>query len=445
MARLNRDGLDEQWWDPYQSPEQDPQGTTDPMADQLSGIFDPGRVSAQSYAEDDPQGGDPAPAPAPTPAPTPAPAPSPTPAPAPDTSTGGGSGYSFNPNTAGIDTRVDASGNPSALFRGWRWDPATFRYVQDAGQNQTSDWLYDYSNLKGDLSSKTLLPLANFLAYGSDKNASGFYSDAYSKDPGYWYKRALGMGGSGADAAKYGPWAGGDPNAERAGAAATALQGPNVKGTTPGGSNVHDSLTDLLLRIMGGVANRQDPNSGLRSSMLSKFNSLMDEYGRPVDENDPIIRSNAEAYHGVQARKLNDYRERMAERAHAEGVPTGAFDAALGNAEMSAGRDEAQFTTGLMGNERQSRRSALANILSQSGAYLSDQDRMALQDKISTIDEALRSEGIDNAFELGTGSLENQKTQTSNQNTQFYDELANRISGNANSLDSLLLSLLLGH
>lgn len=62
------------------------------------------------------------------------------------------------------------------------------------------------------------MDLANQNAYGGTikQTDPAYWMEMWKKDPAYTWERLMGRGAGGADAAKYGPWAGGDPNAEGA-------------------------------------------------------------------------------------------------------------------------------------------------------------------------------------------------------------------------------------
>jgi hypothetical protein len=153
-----------------------------------------------------------------------------------------------------------------------------------------------------------------------------------TNDPGYWAGRIAQTGGIN-NQSQQDYWTGRFMTPEGAfndtqgggGAAAPAGQ-PGV------GNNIHDALSSFLMQMFGG---RTDPNAAFRSNLMGQFSNLMGKYSQPVSADDPIIRANADAYHGTRARNLQALQESMAERAHAEGVPTGAFDSAVGNATQT--------------------------------------------------------------------------------------------------------------
>lgn len=194
-------------------------------------------------------------------------------------------------------------------------------------------------------------------------------------------------------------------------------RGPEGAGssTPAGGSQVNDVLSGLLTKLFGAGA--ADPNAALRKQLSDKFGSLMDQYSQPVNPDDPTIRATTDAYHGIEARNLSNYGEMAAERAHAEGVPVGAFDSAIGNATSAAGRDEAANLGTRMTNETNARRAALGGVLGQASNFSNVSDDQKLREELAVLSDA-------------TG------------NQQFYDSMAAGMGGQNNELDKLILTLL---
>lgn len=281
-------------------------------------------------------------------------------------------------------------------------------------------------------------------------------------DPNYWYDKINGDPNGAGSAWDY--WVG-LMNNEGGDNASPDPSSPGVTAPRGGGGGAASApdtsaLSSFLMNWLTGQSTQQ---SGARSSLLQRLLSQADELSKPVTADDPNIRAASDAYHGTLARSVNDYRTRAAERAHAEGVGSGAFDAQIGNAEMGAGRSEANFTTGLMNTELQSRRTQLSSMLAQAGSLLSAQDAADIQSKIAAIDGILGKQnantsavGVDNAFSLGTsgqdltkllglGSLDLQKLGIGNQNNQFYDKFGADNAFNSAQLEYLYKALGLAH
>lgn len=248
---------------------------------------------------------------------------------------------------------------------------------------------------------------------GADPSLSG--------NPDYWVDAINKRGGLNAGNTQYWQDASVGPNAffnnpGREGTSAPPAAGGG--GATSGG-NLRDLLTQL---IMGG----KDPASTQqRQALQDRLNGMMDAYGKPVTADDPLIHNASDAYGGDVQRSIASFREQAAERAHAQGVPTGAFDAQIGNAVQAGGRATGKFTTDLIGQETNTRRNLLAQAMGQSASLANDSDNTALRGKSLDLSSILGQEGVDN------------------QDSQFYDNLTSNMSSHANDLDTILQELLL--
>jgi hypothetical protein len=222
----------------------------------------------------------------------------------------------------------------------------------------------------------------------------------------------------------------------------------NPTGTNPAGAD-NSTLSQFLLSWLQGQSTSQQQE---QSDLYSRLMGLADQLSAPVTASDPNIAAASDAYHGQTQKALQQFRSMAAARANAEGVPTGAFDSQLGNAENTAGQSEASYTTTLMNNELQSRRAALASILQQGEGVLSTQDQDQLNARMDAINgllgtgsESLTNKGLDINSLLGTGSLNLQEllgmTGLTNQNSQFYDQLASGNSFNEEELNLLMQEL----
>lgn len=115
---------------------------------------------------------------------------------------------------------------------------------------------------------------ANKTAYGYDKHTDpGYWQALYAKDPEYAQKRMLGMGAGPQDAAKFGEWAGGDPNAEVFGAGGGAGQtGGQTGGQSkdPFGLGIQGlDMNSILAELQALIGGQKSPSS--RSAILSQM------------------------------------------------------------------------------------------------------------------------------------------------------------------------------
>lgn len=249
-------------------------------------------------------------------------------------------------------------------------------------------------------------------------------------DPNYWLGEIKKRGGLSASNLQYWQDAGvgptaffNNPNRESGGSGG----GANTVAAASGGGDLSSFLMSLLQGQGAGT-------SAARNTLLSKLSALADKYSQPVTADDPNVKGATDAYTGQVGRSVNRFRKTAAERAYAEGVPSGAFDSQIGNAELSGGRSVGDFETTLMHDEMLSRRNALMQTIQQSGSLLSAQDASDIQNKIAGIDAALKSRGMDITENLGfkgldlqkllgQGSLDMQGRSLTNQNNQFYDQM----------------------
>jgi hypothetical protein len=225
-------------------------------------------------------------------------------------------------------------------------------------------------------------------------------------------------------------------------------------GTPANAPGDNSALSDFLNKLLAQQQGYNSTITGQRQSLLDRIRGLADQYSRPVTADDPNIKAQTDAFHGTSARSLNDFREMAAERANAEGVPTGAFDSQLGNATNTAGQAEAGFQANLMQTQMMANRQALSDMLNQGAGVLSAQDSADIQNKIAAINASLGSKSLDQNFSLGSQSLSlqrllglmglgNQSTAINNQNNQFYDKFAFDQANAGQTQDDLLLQWLL--
>lgn len=209
-------------------------------------------------------------------------------------------------------------------------------------------------------------------------------------------------------------------------------------GTGPDQSSLSSFLTNMLMQNQG---NNTDP---ARAQLLQRLNAMMDQYSQPVSPDDPTIKASTDAYTGQVNRGVNDFKNTAAERAYAEGVPTGAFDSQIGNAEQAGGRAVGGFQAQLMNDELAARRANLQGALGASGGLLSAQDSADIQNKIANMDAALKASGLD----LTNKSLDITKllgmTGLTQQNNQFYDQLGASTAGQGMTFDQWLQQYLTG-
>lgn len=219
------------------------------------------------------------------------------------------------------------------------------------------------------------------------------------------------------------------------------------EGAPEGGGQQGGGALDAFL---SALASQKSDVAKQRQGILDRLMGLADQYSKPVTAQDPSIAAASDAYGAQTDRALQQYREQAAERAHAEGVPTGAFDAQIGGAVTSAGMAKASNVSSMVIDQLNKQRAQLSDVLSQGAGILSAQDQADIQNKVANIDAALKKEGLnlqgrslDIQQQLGQGGLDLQRLGLTNQNNQFYDQFAsnNAKDLNQNDIVELLRSL----
>lgn len=217
----------------------------------------------------------------------------------------------------------------------------------------------------------------------------------------------------------------------------------------------------MFQQMMSGQQAKQDGLDAHRKGLKSKLDEMIGLYSRPVTGNDPGIKEQTFNYEGKMGRALQRQREKMASRAHAEGLPTGAFDSWVGGSELKAGQATADYEGRLIADEMKQRRAALSDMLNQSRGLLSEEDQMDLNRQIAMIDANLRGQGSDRDYDLGLKGLDMQKygidansavgmagvgasNHATDMRTQLgYDQLTYDMGRDQNTIDQILTSMLL--
>lgn len=156
-----------------------------------------------------------------------------------------------------------------------------------------------------------------------------------------------------------------------------------------------------------------DPQTAQMRSQL--FSQLMQRanQGLAVDRNDPIIRSQADAYSANQDRSRRNYLADMAEQS---GPITNLNSEKRLSAEQ-AGQSSGAFEAQLLGRELQSRRDEIQSALAQEGALLSNDQQLSLQRELGLLDNAIKQQqlGLQNKQLDLTSSLQNRALDQSGQ------------------------------
>lgn len=349
---------------------------------------------------------------------------------------------------------VDPNAAPQAN-NGTTWAPGA---SQPTGAPAGQTWDPTMANFTNNPAAPAPTGDAATLAYISQLSGMQGADPSLANDPNYWLNAINGRGGL-TDAnkqywqdASVGPTAFfNNPNRETAAAPASG-----GGGTAAAGSGNSSQLSSFLMSLLTRGGNSTDP---ARSALLGRLNGLMDQYSQPVTADDPTIKASTDAYTGQVNRSVDAFKKQAAERAYAEGVPTGSFDSQVGNAELSGGRSIGDAQAQMMRDEMLSRRQNLQSTLASAGGLLSAQDSADINNRIASMDAALKEQGIDVSnrgldiqSQLGNSGLDvqkllgllgagNQSTAIGNQNNQFYDQLGSNNANEGAQLDLIMREL----
>jgi hypothetical protein len=172
-----------------------------------------------------------------------------------------------------------------------------------------------------------------------------------------------------------------------------------------------------------------------RGNVRSRLLSNIDEYSKPVDDNDPTLAGMNQAWQGQAQRGLAQGREALAARAAATGMPTGAIDSAVQGSYENLAKGGADYKANLKYTELNNRRANLAQSLQMGAGVLNQQEQTDLQRQIAEMDTQLKDMGLnagsflqgrqtDVSEGLGLGNQNLSLFNSLTGNQQFYDNLA---------------------
>ena len=175
-----------------------------------------------------------------------------------------------------------------------------------------------------------------------------------------------------------------------------------------------------------------------------------------VDPNDPVIKSQTDAFNLAQQREAERTRAAMAQRAAVSGTNySGGFDAGVNRTLQHQGQNEQAFLAQLMQQELNSQRQRASQALGFGTGLLSQEQQQALQERLANLNSQLQTTGYGLQQQLGLGDLgvrreglAQQNSQFSaglgQQNNQFYDELAQTLGLSQAQLNQQAMLALLG-
>lgn len=213
-------------------------------------------------------------------------------------------------------------------------------------------------------------------------------------------------------------------------------------------SNPYDfsGLQKLLEQQMAQNAARDAETKAYKDRIHSSILGTIDQYGKPIDENDPNVGAATRAYRGEGERALELEREAMAERAHATGASSGSVEAGTKQGFQNLGQNIGSYKANLMIKQLTEQRQMLMSALQMGAGLLSAEEAQGVQGRLGTINSQLQSYGIQantglakdklaQDSQLGNRSLDLGFANSGNQNQQFYDKMGMDANSEQNSLD----------
>lgn len=200
-------------------------------------------------------------------------------------------------------------------------------------------------------------------------------------------------------------------------------------GETPGREGT-DPLPSVPVPDAG--TSSLDPNQEARDEFIKALLGRLNT-SETVNPFDPIIANQTNAY---SARRQAASGKSLREAAEAAGPYSGTnLSSEKRNAEESAAQDTASFEGALVSNELTARRNQIQSALSGLQGYLGEQDRLALEKQLATINNALQQQQLKEQgreFDTTNTRLGSQFTAGLNettagrlqQNNQFFSSLS---------------------
>jgi hypothetical protein len=264
----------------------------------------------------------------------------------------------FDPNVNNPTTWDPGADHPSNTYSGWEWDPNMSRYVQ-TGAPKT-----DTPPPPQDGGSKDTSTPPPDTTGGSS-----------APPPPQVAPPAVPSGGTGVPAASSGT---GSTAAELA-----------IQQTLHGASGSAPAPT------LPSVAQPDPATTAFGQQIRARLLAALGQ--GPVTADDPEIAPAVMANKVATERGLENERNAIAERMHAQGLGnSGSLDQQTQAAMERAAMGEGNFVGNALMSAAQDRRNQLTQLLQEGGNILNADDAQALQGKIADLDAFLRQQGITN-------------------------------------------------
>jgi hypothetical protein len=169
----------------------------------------------------------------------------------------------------------------------------------------------------------------------------------------------------------------------------------------------------------GGAGSGQTAGGGaFGDAIRNQIMALMGQGGNPTDS--PVYQGAMRAYNTQQQRGADTTRNAIAERMAASGqANSGAMDAQIGAAEQAAGENSAAFAGNLGIRALEQQREEIMQALQLGAGLMTDEQRLALTEKLGLINANLQQQSITNQNNQYTSNMGWEQAQ--------YSDLMNRI------------------
>lgn len=175
----------------------------------------------------------------------------------------------------------------------------------------------------------------------------------------------------------------------------TPVAGPGGSGGGGLGSDPGWGQGGGGLGALSGLFGGGDGMSGLMRRLAGRADQSL-----AVNRNDPLIANARDAYNATQERSQRNHLADLAER----GGGTANLDLERRMGAEQVGQNTANYESQLMLNEVAARRNEIQNALSQYGSLMTEQQRMALQERLAQMDNQLGRDQLgQRAYEFDSG------------------------------------------
>lgn len=242
------------------------------------------------------------------------------------------------------------------------------------------------------------------LQYIKNWSTQGQADPSLANDPNYWVKRITETGGLSSANLDY--WQ-------------KAAYGPSAFYLNPGresNNGTPGQVTPAPVQQPTPSANPQD--DALRQQLIDSLIKRSTQ-SLSIDQNDPLIRQQADP---LEAQMTRDAREALSGMAESGG-PSANLEGEQRVMAERTGQAKGQLESSLIGNELTARRQEIQSALSGMQGLLTADQQMALEKELGYLDDATKRIGLSNSFALGTAGLNQDWMKALLSNQQFLDSL----------------------